>query len=78
MGFYGLYSLLLSIAGCLAERAKKGCGKYGVYIAASVSGAGVLLRCEIPQFVLVSGAFVLWVALPIFGSKFPEKKCEKA
>ena len=77
VGFYGLYSLLLGTAGYLAEQAKTGWGKYGVLMGGILSGVGVLIRWQTPDFVLVIGAFVLWIALPILGHKIPEKKCEK-
>ena len=77
IGFYGLYSLLLSGAFHLAEELRPGRGKYGVLIAGVLSGAGVLWKVTIPGFVLVVGAFVLWIALPIFGSLFSKKKRKK-
>ena len=77
IGFYGLYSLLLSGAFHLAEGLRPGRGKYGVLIAGVLSGAGVLWKVTIPGIVLVAGAFVLWIALPILGSLFSEKKRKK-
>lgn len=77
VGFYGLYSLLFCAAGHLAEGVKKNWGRWGVLTAGVLSGIGVLLGWQIPYFVLAVGAFVLWVALPILGSIFYEKKCEK-
>lgn len=77
VGFYGLYSLLLGTAGYLAEQAKTGWGKYGVLMGGILYGVGVLIRWQIPDFVLVIGTFVLWIALPILGHIIPEKKCEK-
>ncbi len=77
VGFYGLYSLLFSTAGYLAERIKSGWGRYGVLVGGVLSGMGVLFRWHMPYFALAAGAFVLWVALPILGSIFPVKKCEK-
>lgn len=77
VGFYGLYTLLLSAAGHLAEGVEMGFGKWGVLAAGFLSGAGVLLHWKIPYFVLVLGAFVLWVALPVLGSKILQRKCEK-
>ncbi len=77
IGFYGLYSLILSAAGYLAERVKNGWGKYGVLAGGVLSGVGVLFRWQMLYFVLTVGAFVLWVALPILGSFFSGKKCEK-
>ena len=77
IGFYGLYSLLLSGTFHLAEGIRSGWGKYGVLTAGILSGAGVLRKVTIPGFVLVAGAFVLWIALPVFGSLFSEKKRKK-
>lgn len=77
IGFYGLYSLLLSGAFHLAEGLRPERGKYGVLIAGVLSGAGVLWKVTIPGIVLVAGAFVLWIALPILGTLFSEKKRKK-
>lgn len=77
VGFYSLLGLLLSIAWHLAEGVKKGWGRFGTLAVAAASGAGVLLRWQIPYFVLAIGAFVLWVGLPILGSIFSEKNSEK-
>lgn len=77
VGFYGLYSLLFSGAGHLVEQIKKGWGRCGVLLGGILSAVGVLFRWQIPYFVLVVGAFVLWVALPVLGSIFPQKNCEK-
>ncbi len=77
IGFYGLYSLLLSVAGYLAEKAKSGWGKYGTLTGGILSAAGVLFRWKMHWFVLAVGAFVLWVALPILTSFFEGKKIKK-
>ena len=74
IGFYGLYSLLLSGTFHLTEGARPGWGKYGVLTAGVLSGIGVLLKLTISGFVLCAGAFVLWILLPILVSFFHEKK----
>ncbi len=77
VGFYGLYCLLLSGAGHLAEQAKKGWGKYGVLLGGLLCASGVLLSWQISYFVLVAGAFVLWVALPFLAAIIDEKNWKK-
>ena len=74
LGLYSLYSLLLSAVGHLADNIRNGCGKYGVLLGGILSAAGVLLRWEIPLFVLAGGAFVLWIAVPVLGAKILSKK----
>lgn len=77
IGFYGLYSLLLSGTFHLTEGIRPGWGKYGVLTAGILSGAGVLWKVTIPGFVLVVGAFVLWIMLPVLVSFFNVKKIKK-
>ena len=76
-GFYGLYSLMISAGGHLSENIKRGYGKWGAALMGTAAGAGVLLRFEIPYFVLAVGAFVLWGVVPLLVSFFSEKKAEK-
>lgn len=76
-GFYGLFSLMLSAGGHLAESFRKGWGKWGTALMGVLAGTAVLARLEIPYFVLSVGAFVLWGALPVLASLFPEKKSKK-
>ena len=77
VGYYGLYSLLVSAGGHLAERCKPGWGNKGTIILGALGAAGVLFQIQISHFVLAVSAFVLWVALPILVSIFPSKKCKK-
>ncbi len=77
VGYYGLFSLLISAGGCLAENIRSGWGKWGAVTMGALSALGLLLEAEMPWFVLAVSAFVLWVALPVLGSLFPEKKSKK-
>lgn len=77
VGYYGLLSLLINAGGSLAENIRQGWGRWGAVVMGILAGTGVLLGAAASYFVLAVSAFVLWVALPVLVSFFPEKKLRK-
>ncbi len=78
VGYFALYSLLAGAAGNLAEGCARDRGKAGVLAFGIAVGAGAVLTMEVPFWVLVPGAVLLWILLPLAGICIPEKKSEKS
>lgn len=73
VGYYALLSLLIHAGSSLAQRVKSGWGRWGAAAMGLLAASAVLLPLQIPYFVLAVSAFVLWIALPVLLSFFPEK-----
>lgn len=67
MGYFALYSLLLSTTGVFAENLHPGWGKPGIITTGVVAGAGMLWLPEAPERGLVIMTLILWILLPLFG-----------
>lgn len=68
MGYFSLYSLLLSGVGHLAENYRPGWGKRGVVVGGVAAGVLVLLAQQPQPVVLVIITLAAWCLLPLFGA----------
>jgi len=64
IGWYSLFSLLLSVAGCLADRVNGNVGKIGVWGSAVVGAVMAATNVSVPGMLLASGSVMLWVVVP--------------
>ena len=76
MGWFALTSILLCSAGHLAEGAKTGTYRYGVWICAALAGITVLSKGWISQEILAAGCILLWVAVPLWSAAMQKNKSE--
>ncbi len=74
LGYFSLYSYLLSCAGALAARIDYKYEKTGIAASALAAGAIVLLKPELPMNGIVIITLILWIILPVFGGLYEKKK----
>lgn len=78
VGWFCCLTLLLSVAGNVAEGHRQGWGRIGTLVSAGVAAVWVVGSLDIPAVVLAAGACFLWVAVPLLdGLKNQSKKSEK-
>lgn len=65
VGWFALLSLLLSICGLCVQRLFAGWGRTGVWGSALAAGGWMLCGLHIPGWILLIGAALFWVAMPI-------------
>lgn len=65
MGWFSLFTVLLSVAGHLTETFYPGCGKKGTWLCAILSASIMFVIKWIPAFVIGFGSVVLWVVVPV-------------
>lgn len=67
LGYFSLYSLLLSVAGSVGECIKSGWGKWAVITCGVATAALTLLMIHTAQGLLVIITLIAWCFLPLFG-----------
>ena len=68
LGYFSLYSLLLSAAGSVGENLKPGCGKTAVIGCGIAAAVLTLSAIHTAQGLLVIFTLIAWCFLPLFGS----------
>lgn len=77
MGWFALLSYMLSAAGNLAECARTGSYRNGVWWTAAASAAVMFVNAQLSATVLAAGSAVLWVVVPISMSVLKRNKKSK-
>lgn len=65
VGWFALLSLLFAAAGHQAEQISGQMGSWGVWICLLIAAVSVLLRWQLPDWVVAGLALILWVILPV-------------
>lgn len=81
MGYFSLFSMLISAAGHLAEHIRQGWGKGGVVAAAVTAGGVCVFLRKVQTAGIATGCLFLWIAVPLLylalGRLSKSKKIEK-
>jgi len=77
MGYFSLQSMLLSMAGCVADSLREGWGKAGIIGAAIIAGIYILLFPPVHSSWLVIITLLGWCILPLFGAFAGKRKKTK-
>ncbi len=65
VGWFAMFSLVLSTAGTMADRLRPGLGQWGVWICAGLALAQMLLPLEVPPLFSAAVSLTLWAAVPL-------------
>lgn len=76
-GWFALFGVLLSAAGCLTERIRRSWGKGGVWGCAFVAVAVLLSGLRLPGWVLLTVCVLLWAGIPLLSRLGAEIKKSK-
>ncbi len=79
LGWYALFSLMLSAAGHLGENARSGWGRYGVWACAAVAAAVCMGKWYVNGVSMACASLFFWVVAPLLMQYFTaQKKCKKS
>lgn len=69
MGFYAMFSVVLSMAGLFADTIRPGLGRWGIALCAIAAGA-LLLLPAVPGIAVSAGSILLWGVFPLIRSLY--------
>lgn len=74
MSRFCLLTLLLTIAGHVADRIHEGWGAGAVLLTTLAGGIVFAAGWKMPEIILLLGTFVLWIGIPVLCKKYLEKR----